>query len=70
VTAWTADRVAAGDYLSEQRGVGGTHYALVLTAEPRQLPASLSVVSFEELRSGDNDGTLTWLWDRVNTGAY
>ena len=44
--------------------------AVVLTAAPQTIPSTLSEVSFEELRAGDNDGTLGWLWDRVNAGTY
>jgi hypothetical protein len=42
----------------------------VLSAEPLQLPAGVGGVSFDDLRAGDRTGDLTWLWDRVDRGAY
>jgi hypothetical protein len=67
---WLAARSGAGDYVSEQRTVTGTGYALVLARAPEALPSTLSGVTFQELRDGDNAGTLSWLWSRVNDGSY
>lgn len=45
-------------------------YALLLTPSPVAIPATLTGVPFRDLRAGDLDGTLSWLWQRVDTGAY
>jgi hypothetical protein len=70
VAAFAAQRTAAKDYLSEQRLVDGTAYALVLSAAPLGLPNGLSAVSFRELREGDRSGKLSWLWQRLDSGSY
>ena len=59
-----------GAYLSERRAVGASAYALLLSATPLEVPAELEAVTFRELRSGDQDGTLGWLWQRLDTGEY
>jgi hypothetical protein len=66
VAAWPAARGAAGDHVAEQRTVGGNAYALVLTSAPTALPASLAGVPFRDLCAGDLDGSLTWLWARLD----
>jgi hypothetical protein len=70
VTAFTRMRTSAGDYLSEQRTVNGSDYALVLSTAPVALPSGLAAVTFRELRAGDADGSLSWLWTRVDKGTY
>lgn len=70
VTAWVATRTAAGDYLAEQQTVSGTAYALLLTSAPVALGAGVSAVTFAALRAGDNAGTLSWLWARIDQGDY
>lgn len=70
VTAWVNSRTAAGDYLAEQQTVSGTAYALLLCATPVSLGTGVSAVSHTELRTGDNNGTLSWLWNRINNGNY
>ena len=56
--------------LSEQRTVGPVVYALLLTPAPVTVPAALTAVTFRDLRTGDRAGDLSWLWQRVDTGAY
>jgi Right handed beta helix region len=63
-------RASAGDYVSEQRVVDGTTYALVLCAAPVALPSGLSAVTFRELRTKDQSGALSWLWNRVDAANY
>jgi hypothetical protein len=63
-------RSSAGDYVSEQRVVDGTTYALVLCAAPVTLPMELNGVTFRELRTKDQSGALSWLWNRVDTATY
>jgi hypothetical protein len=70
VSDFTRTRRAAGDYVSEQRSVDGTDYALLLTAAPVSLPSGLSGVTFRELREKDRAGSLSWLWNRVDAGMY
>ena len=70
VSTWVATRTGAGDYLSEQQTVSGTAYALLLCQAPVTLGTGVSAVTHTELRAGDNAGTLSWLWDRINDGVY
>jgi hypothetical protein len=70
VAAFVQQRVSALDYLSEQRIVDGTAYALVLCAAPVSIPSTLTGVTFRELRDQDRSGKLSWLWQRVDSGAY
>jgi hypothetical protein len=63
-------RQSAGDYASEQRVVDGTTYALLLCAAPVTLPMELNGVTFRELRTKDQSGALSWLWNRVDTATY
>ena len=70
VQSFTRARVIAGDHLSEMRDVNGTTYALVLTAAPVAVPSTLTGVSFTELRTGARNGSLGWLWQRLNRGVY
>jgi hypothetical protein len=70
VAAFVQQRVNARDYVSEQRVVDGTAYALVLCAAPVSIPSTLTGVTFRELREKDRSGTLSWLWQRVDSGAY
>ena len=70
VTAFVTAQTAAGAALSEQRTVGGVAYALLLTPAPVALPGTLTPVTFRNLRAGDVAGDLSWLWQRVDTGAY
>ena len=52
-------------------GVGGAvAYALLLTPAPVALPGALTPVTFRDLRAGDRTGDLSWLWQRLDTGAY
>jgi len=50
----------------EARALEGRSYALVLSAIPLALPSALTGVPFETLRAGDRDGTLAWLWQRLD----
>ena len=70
MSSFIDQRTAAGDYISETRSVAGTDYAVLLTGTPFTLPGGISGVSFAEMRAGDNDGSLSWLWSRVNGTAY
>ncbi len=72
VTNWVNTRTAAGDYLSEQRTVSGTAYALLLCAAPVTLGTGVTAVTHAQLRAGDQIGAngLNWLWTRINTGYY
>jgi hypothetical protein len=70
VTGFVSSQVAAGALLSEQRTVGAVAYALLLTPSPVAIPGALAAVPFRDLRDGDLTGELSWLWRRVDTGAY
>jgi hypothetical protein len=70
ITAFVAARSQAGDYLSEQRAVDGTTYAILLSSQPLQIPSDVLGVTFRELRTGDLSGALTWLWTRLDAGSY
>lgn len=70
VSSWVSTRTGAGDYLSEQQTVSGTAYALLLCAAPVTLGTGVSEVTHTELRAGDNNGTLSWLWNRINDRNY
>ncbi|HMJ15457.1 MAG TPA: hypothetical protein VK524_28775, partial [Polyangiaceae bacterium] len=70
VSAFVTARTAAGAHLSEQRTVNGTAYALLLTPAPLALPANVTGVDFRALRQGDLNGSLTWLWQRLDSGSY
>ena len=69
VEAFCAQRSADGDYVSEQRSVEGTAYALVLTHAPVVIPEALLGVSFRELRASA-DAALDWLWKRIDEAEY
>ncbi|HEY3500046.1 MAG TPA: glycosyl hydrolase family 28-related protein, partial [Polyangiaceae bacterium] len=70
LSGWLDARREAGAYLSETRSVAGAAYALVLSPVPLEVPAELDAVSFEALRAGDRDGSLAWLWSRLDAGDY
>jgi Right handed beta helix region len=70
VSAFSELRAAAGDYVSERRASAGSDYVLLLSANPIAVPEGLSAVTFRELRQGDRDGTLRWLWARLDAGDY
>jgi hypothetical protein len=70
VNAFVQQRVTALDYLSEQRTVDGVAYAVLLTAAPVAIPTTLTGVPFRDLRAADRSGTLSWLWQRVDSGSY
>jgi hypothetical protein len=70
LSTWLESAHAQGAYVSENRAAGGNAYALLLSPVPLVVPASLSGVTFDALRAGDRDGTLTWLWARVDQGRY
>ena len=53
VTAFVTAQTAAGAVLSEQRTVGAVAYALLLTPVPVAVPATLTPVTFRDLRAGD-----------------
>jgi hypothetical protein len=63
---WATARVAAGDYVSDKRTIGGTGYALLLTSAPVALGVGLSAVTHTELRTT----ALDWLWEIVDSGDY
>ena len=70
VTAFVITQTAVGAVLSEERTVGAVAYALLLTPAPVALAGALTPVTFRDLRAGDMAGDLSWLWQRVDTGAY
>jgi len=70
VTAFAAAQTAAAAVLSEQRSVGAAAYALLLSPAPATVPATLTAVTFRDLRAGDRTGDLSWLWQRIDSGAY
>jgi hypothetical protein len=70
VDAFVSARTQAGDYLSEKRDASGTTHAVLLARAPLTIPNGVSGVTFRELRSGDQSGALSWLWQRVDSGAY
>ncbi|GAC1358498.1 MAG: hypothetical protein NVSMB47_11430 [Polyangiales bacterium] len=70
MSAFLAEPSPGSDCLAEMRVVDGTAYALVLTAQPIAVPASLDGPTFRELRAGDLDGSLGWLWKRLNERSY
>lgn len=63
-------RRKAGDHLTERRDAGDVAHALFLTRAPVALPEGVSGVSFRDLRSGDVSRSLSWLWRRLDAGAY
>ena len=63
-------RHADGDYLSLRLTLGGNDYALILTRAPVQVPDGIQGLSFRGLRAGDNDGTLSVIWNRLDAGPY
>ena len=70
VTAFIDDADRRRRGAVEQRTVGAIVYALLLTPAPVTAPAALTAVTFRDLRAGDRAGDLSWLWQRVDTGAY
>ncbi|QRK06838.1 right-handed parallel beta-helix repeat-containing protein [Archangium violaceum] len=62
VQSFLSARQAAGDTVVGSRLVGTTSYAVLLSPSPQTVPSALSGVSFQTLRAGDNDGSLSWLW--------
>jgi hypothetical protein len=54
----------------ESRVVAKTAWALVLSPKPLTVPSSLAGATFAELRAGDRDGTLRWLWARIDAKKY
>jgi len=70
IDGFLAARTAAGDFVSERRSAGAAAYALLLTKAPVALTSGVSAVTFRELRSGDQSGELSWLWQRVDRGSY
>jgi hypothetical protein len=65
VDAWIAARAADGASVADRRATSDTTIAIVLLSVPAKLDAGLSGVSFAELRAGDRDGTLSWLWSAL-----
>ncbi|MDB4987450.1 MAG: hypothetical protein JWN04_2628 [Myxococcaceae bacterium] len=70
ISTFAAARASAGDFVSEQRTVSGTAYALILCKAPLTIPTTLSAVTFREMRSKDAVNQLDWLWKRVDAGSY
>jgi hypothetical protein len=70
VDAFVTARTTAGAYLSEKREASGTTHAVLLTRAPITIPSGVSGVTFREMRAGDPSGALSWLWQRVDSGAY
>jgi hypothetical protein len=60
--AFLSARQAAGDTVVGSRLVGTVTYAVLLSPSPLAVPTTLSGVTFQALRAGDNDGSLSWLW--------
>ncbi|MFY0578993.1 hypothetical protein ACN28S_36225 [Cystobacter fuscus] len=60
--SFLSTRQAAGDTVVGSRLVGTSTYAVLLSPTPLTVPSTLSGVSFQALRAGDNDGSLRWLW--------
>jgi len=69
IGTFLAARAQTGGCLSEKRDVSGTTYALVLSPAPIAIPSDVSGVTFRELRAKDQSGALSWLWQRVDSGA-
>jgi hypothetical protein len=71
VTAWleTLDPEDCTSQVLEARALAGDSHALVVSGVPLQVPSALDGVSFEALRAGDRDGSLTWLWQRLDTAG-
>jgi hypothetical protein len=70
MTTFVDAQVLAGAALIERRSVGQTTVALLLSPKPIGLSSALGGIAFVDLRAGDSDGTLSWLWSRLNNGAY
>jgi hypothetical protein len=67
IAAWFSSAPACGSRLLTWRTVGLQTYAVILMSNPVSLPASVSAVTFSELRDGDNAGTLNWLWSKLES---
>jgi hypothetical protein len=65
-----ASAPSAFHYVVEKREVSGRSIALLLTRVPITIPETLQGLSFADLRAGDLDGSLTWLWRRIDRRAY
>jgi hypothetical protein len=70
IDALVAARTQANDYLSEKRADSSTAHALLLTREPIAISSEITGVTFREVRAGDASGVLSWLWQRIDSGAY
>ena len=68
--AFLSGPAAVDGCLVESRVVDGKAYALILAGHPIAVPASLDGPTFRELRAGDLDGSLGWLWKRINDRSY
>lgn len=54
----------------EEKEVAGKTYAVVVANAPIAVPMSVEEVTFEDVRAGDLDGSLTWLWKRLDALDY
>jgi hypothetical protein len=54
----------------DRRAMVEVDFVLLLSAVPIEVPAEFGAPTFEELRAGDRDGTLTWLWQRLDQADY
>jgi hypothetical protein len=70
MTAFIDTQVPAGAALIERRNAGPTAVALLLSPKPIAVSSALDGIAFADLRAGDSDGTLSWLWSRLNNGSY
>jgi hypothetical protein len=70
VAGFTSAQAAAGGAVVAERTVGTTSYAVVLTPAPVAVSAPLAGVPFRDLRSGDQSGGLSWLWQLLDGGGY
>jgi hypothetical protein len=66
VAGFTSAQAAAGGAVTAARTVGATAYARVLTPAPVAVASPLGSVPFRDLRSGDQTGGLSWLWQNVD----
>lgn len=62
----TFDPEDCASQILEARALDDQSHALVVSGVPLQIPSALEGVSFEALRTGDRDGTLGWLWQRLD----
>jgi hypothetical protein len=65
VTHWLSS-VAARTAILADGTKGGERFVAVYASSPLVASENLREVAFTELRTGDNDGSLAWLWSLLN----